>query len=409
MSRTIRVETLAGEAKMNPDDALLALWEAGFTELDSQGDVVRSKRVAEARAVLQIVPPKEQTRIDYWLKQLKMTRIQFSQVLSEMNIILPKNARKLPKGALRKLRRRFPQYKVVTFPDKGSKIPESNVVSHHPSLSPGPPFKWRIIGPVRPIQYLSQEEVLSVHEALVKDFARDKDPIKPHGVRDTNLLSSAVERPQTGLIETRKYPTVEMAGAALLHSIVLNHAFYNGNKRTALVCLLVFLDKNSLMPEFTEDDLFKLTLNLAQHRLVPKHYDHLSDREVIELAEWIRQRSRRINKEERPLSWLKLKRILRYFDCEFDPPKGTGNRINIKRVSKKRSRFGRERDIVLKVPATYRGDGTEVVPYIVKYIRENLELDEQHGYDSVVFYNVGTRPDDFIQKYRTLLRRLARL
>ena len=393
---------------MDPDDVLLALWEAGFQELDSHHDIIRSKRVAEARSVLQIISPKEQTRIDYWLIQLEITREEFGHILMEMGIVLSKKARKLPKGALRKLRRRFPQYKVIEFPNKSHSISESALASGHPSLPPYIPFKWRTIGAIRQIQYLSQKEVISVHEALVEDFAADEDPIKPHGVREMNLLSSAVDRPQTGLADKLKYPTVEMAGAALLHSIVLNHAFYNGNKRTALVCLLVFLDKNSFMPECTEDDLFKLTLSLAQHRLVPRHYDDLADREVIEIADWIRQNSRRISKEEHPLSWLKLKRILRHFNCEIDSVTGVGNRINIRR-SVSRRRFGLTRDLILRVQVAFRGDGTEAVPNTVRHIRAKLELDEDHGCDSVVFYDAGTKPDDFIQRYRTLLRRLARL
>ena len=249
--------------------------------------------------------------------------------------------------------------------------------------------------------------MISIHEALVRNFAKDDDPIRPPGVRDLNLLSSAVERPQTGLINEQKYPTVEMAGAALLHSIVLNHAFYNGNKRTALVSLLVFLDKNSLMPECTEDDLFKLTLSIAQHSLVPQHCEDLADREVIQIAEWILRHSRRISKKENPLSWLKLKRILRNYNCQFEIASGS-NRLNIIRKASKR-RFGRTRDYELRAQVPFRGDGTEAVPTVIKYIRSELDLDEANGYDSITFYNAGNKPDEFIQKYRTLLRRLARL
>ena len=42
-------------------------------------------------------------------------------------------------------------------------------------------------------------------------------------------------RPQTGLGTIDKYPTIEQKAAALLHSLIKNHAFHNGNKRTALV------------------------------------------------------------------------------------------------------------------------------------------------------------------------------
>lgn len=407
MSRAIRVSALAREAKIDDDVALLALWDEGFLEeLDSPEDIIRSRRVAEARAVLKIVSPKEQTKINYWLTQLDISREEFSNILSEMGIILTKDARKLPKGALRKLRRQFPQYEEINLSSKLEPVPDTAVISGYPSMDPSPPFKWRIVGTVRQIQYVTEEEVVSIHNALVQDFEADNDPISPSGVRDYNLLSSALERPQTGMTNERKYPTIEMAGAALLHSIVLNHAFYNGNKRTALVSLLVFLDKNSLMPECTEDDLFKLTLRLAQHRLVPQNFDNLADREVIEIADWIRQHSRRISKEEHPLQWLKLKRILRKYMCEFEPVKGGS--LNLLRMVDKR-RLGRTRKHVLRTQVAFRGDKTEVEPSVIRHIRTKLELDENNGVDSIVFYNAGNKPDDFIQRYRTLLRRLARL
>lgn len=45
----------------------------------------------------------------------------------------------------------------------------------------------------------------------------------------------------------------------------------------------------------------------------------------------------------------------------------------------------------------------------LNHIRQNLQLDEEHGIDSKVFHEAESGPDDFIQHYRTMLRRLARL
>lgn len=196
-----------------------------------------------------------------------------------------------------------------------------------------------------------------------------------------------------------------MAGAALLHSLVLNHAFYNGNKRTGIVCLLVFLDKNLFMPTCSESELFKLTLNVAQHGLVPLHWDNLADREVLKIAEWINKNSRKIQKGDRPLDWLKLKRILKSFDCKFTHA-NVGNRIDISRKVK-RSRFGRKHSDELNASVGFRNDGTEAGINTVHYVRSKLELDEDHGVDSKVFYEAEDEPDDFIQRYRTLLRKLA--
>ena len=288
MARAISLAKLAKEAESDLDDALVTLWEAGFDKLESPNDLIPSNQIAKARLALQVDPPRAQMRVEYWLSRLNIDREEFTQILLDLGTKnLSKNVRMLPKGALRKLRRRYPEIHTT-----GETIPkELETTSTSKALdNPCPPFEWEPIGTQCQVQYISEEDVIAVHavhEALVKDFAADKDPIKPPGLRDRNLLISAVMRPQTGYGNQLKYPTVEMAGAALLHSLVLNHAFHNGNKRTGLVSLLVFLDKNLLMPKCSEKDLFKWTLLVAQHRLVPLHWDNLPDREVLELADWI--------------------------------------------------------------------------------------------------------------------------
>ncbi len=381
---------------MDLEEALVTLWDAGFDDLETGDDVIPAKRANSARTALHIVPTRAQTRIDYWLKSLNITREEFSAELAEIGVELSPRARTLPKGALRKLKRRY------------LLKPASPDAPHEP-LNPCPPFEWATVGKECQITHLSRKDVLAVHDALVRDFAASDDPISPPGVRDENLLISAIERPQTSLGDQRKYPSAEMAGAALLHSIVMNHAFSNGNKRTGLVCLLTFLDKNSILPTCTEDDLFKLTLRLAQHRLVEQHCDQLADREVLEVANWILGNSRSISKGDRPMSWLKLKRILRDFGCSYETAPGKGSRLNIYRTLASESWVKRHRTRKLSIQVAYGGDGTEVERNTVNYVRTNLMLDENHGIDSKVFYEAESEPDDFIQEYRTLLRRLARL
>lgn len=403
MSRAIRLTDLAKEAESDLDDALVTLWDAGFDDLESPNDLIPSNQISKARAALLIDPPREQMKVQYWLSKLSITREEFTQVLLDLGVKnLSQNVRTLPKGALRKLRRKY--LGTHSTEESTEKVHESKLILE-PSRQPCPPFEWKTIGSPCQVQYLSTEDVISIHDALVKDFATDKDPISPPGLRDENLLTSAITRAQTGYGNHLKYPTVEMAGAALLHSLVLNHAFHNGNKRTGLVSLLVFLDKNSLMPEFLENDLFKWTLRVAQHGLVPLQCNDLADREVLKLAEWIEDNSRKILKGDRPIQWYKLKRILHRYKCRYATA-NVGNRIDIYRTVE-RSRLGRKYSRTLRVQAHYRNDGDEIEPNTVHHIRKRLELDEDHGYDSKTFYETAEEPDDFIQKYRTLLRRLA--
>jgi death-on-curing family protein len=226
------------------------------------------------------------------------------------------------------------------------------------------------------------------------------------GPRDEGLLESAVCRQHTSLGEELKYPTIEMAAAALLHSIVNDHPFYDGNKRTGLVSMLVLLDENGIMLESSENDLFKLALRLAQHQVVPTG-GNLSDREALWIAEWIRDRSRNVEKGERPIQWRRLRLVLRGFGSQLEV--GRGNRITVTRTVQEKGRFGRKRLRQLVTRPKYTDDGREASIGVVKRIRRDLWLDDEHGVDSVLFYRTGGPfPSEFIAKYRKTLRRFAR-
>ncbi|MFD5285489.1 type II toxin-antitoxin system death-on-curing family toxin [Streptomyces rubrogriseus] len=62
-----------------------------------------------------------------------------------------------------------------------------------------------------------------------------------HSVRGADLLVSAIERPRTNVFGAELYPTLHEKAAALLHSLVRNHALIDGNKHTAWLAMRVFL------------------------------------------------------------------------------------------------------------------------------------------------------------------------
>lgn len=65
-----------------------------------------------------------------------------------------------------------------------------------------------------------------------------------HGVRDLGLIESAVGRPKATFDGTDLYPDIFTKAAALMHSLLKNHAFVDGNKRTAHAACGVFLKLN---------------------------------------------------------------------------------------------------------------------------------------------------------------------
>ena len=179
------------------------------------------------------------------------------------------------------------------------------------------------------------DEVLGIHNALVLDFARTHDPVDPPGVRNNHLIGSAVFRPQTGLYGILKYPTVETSAAALLCALIHDHPFHNGNKRTALVSTLVFLDENDLVLTCSDDELFRFVLLVAKHKVTKNRRRYFPDYETLAVAEQIYKWARVVSKEERPMTFLKLRPILEGYGCTISI---RSSRALIVREAPKRSR-----------------------------------------------------------------------
>jgi death on curing protein len=89
----------------------------------------------------------------------------------------------------------------------------------------------------RPIEYLDLEDLVRLATRLLGD---------PPPIRDLGLLGSAVARPQTTVFGIDAYPDLWSKAAALLHSVVGNHALIDGNKRLGWLATATFLAINGV-------------------------------------------------------------------------------------------------------------------------------------------------------------------
>jgi death-on-curing protein len=124
--------------------------------------------------------------------------------------------------------------------------------------------------------YLSLEQVLDLHRRQLRLFGGAA------GLRDRGALESAVARPQMTFGGEDLYPEIEDKAAALMHSLVTNHPFVDGNKRVgAHVCLLLPM-VNGVEPTFSPAELTAITLATARGEV-----------NAEALSIWLRQRTRR--------------------------------------------------------------------------------------------------------------------
>ena len=86
-------------------------------------------------------------------------------------------------------------------------------------------------------------------------------------VTDFGLLDAAIARPKSSAFGEDAYPNVKLKAAALLHSIVTNHALVDGNKRLGWLATTVFLDVNGELVDVDHDDAFQLVLDVAEGKV----------------------------------------------------------------------------------------------------------------------------------------------
>ncbi len=89
----------------------------------------------------------------------------------------------------------------------------------------------------------------------------------PDLLLDRGLLESAVARPQQSVGGEDAYPDVHTKAAALLESLVLNHAFVDGNKRTSITAVGLFYSINGWWLTMSQSDMVQLVLDVVEGRL----------------------------------------------------------------------------------------------------------------------------------------------
>ena len=119
------------------------------------------------------------------------------------------------------------------------------------------------------IEYLDLDDLVAAAAVAVG--------VRPE-VRDWGLLESALARPKASVFGEDAYPGLNAKAAALLHSIITNHALVDGNKRLGLVAVLLLYGMNGYDLTATQDERVVLILAIADGGLseVEKIAEHLA-------------------------------------------------------------------------------------------------------------------------------------
>ena len=105
------------------------------------------------------------------------------------------------------------------------------------------------------IEFLDLDDLIDLARALLGE---------PPPIRDVGLLGSAAARPQMSVGGQDAYPDLWTKAAALLHSVVMNHALVDGNKRLGWLAVAVFLELNGVhLTTASNDAAYELVTRVA--------------------------------------------------------------------------------------------------------------------------------------------------
>ncbi|MGB3481564.1 MAG: type II toxin-antitoxin system death-on-curing family toxin [Mycobacterium sp.] len=238
---------------------------------------------------------------------------------------------------------------------------------------------------------LDVADVMQIRTRLLQTHLarRDFGQLEP---LNRGALESAVARQDTGFGNEYKYTRPHEIAASLFYGIAMNHAFENGNKRTALVAALVSLKFNDVvLSNTTQDDLYDMATQVVAHTFpIPNAVDRTVDSEVAALGAWFRARTIRSEPYvDRAVEFPELRKILNSQGCEISTP--NENYVIISRGAQ-------------SMKVGYPREKHTVSVRQVKRIRRSLGFDDL---DSSEFYNLDVSVDEFVHEYSEVLERLA--
>lgn len=128
-----------------------------------------------------------------------------------------------------------------------------------------------------PVHFIPDEIVLAIHTDLLQRYGGKA------GIRDQNLLDSALAQPKVTLGGKYAHKTLFDKAAAYGFHVCMNHPFIDGNKRLAFVLMDIFLQKNGWEIVSNEEEAYSIMMSLASGKLNKK-----------ELASWVKEHASKL-------------------------------------------------------------------------------------------------------------------
>lgn len=116
------------------------------------------------------------------------------------------------------------------------------------------------------------EDILYLHKCSIEDYGG------ADGIRDKGLLDSAIARPFQTFGGEELYPSPIEKAAALIESIIVNHPFIDGNKRTGFLGMVTILLEYEILLKVSKDEAYNFTIKISTGKA-----------DFNEIADWLKR------------------------------------------------------------------------------------------------------------------------
>ena len=107
----------------------------------------------------------------------------------------------------------------------------------------------------------SKEKILLLHKLMIAETGGSA------GVRDMDMLDSAIESAFATFDGKDLYPSKEEKAAAIGYGLISDHAFIDGNKRIGMYIMLTFLEVNGITLSLSDGDIVSAGLSVASGKM----------------------------------------------------------------------------------------------------------------------------------------------
>lgn len=257
---------------------------------------------------------------------------------------------------------------------------------------------------------IDYQDVLKSHYLVADYFLKSGEQGILCGVKNPTLLGSAIGRQHVEWAGQRKWTEQIDLCSTLFFGLVKNHAFHDGNKRTALLTLLHHLYKINRVPISKQSDFEAVTVMVAKgdySSLVYSERELEDDEKILAISKFLRKSTRKSDKNFYALTYKELDEKLKNYGFYLgNEDRGYIDVLQNSAPSLFQKAFGIKGKTRKVVQIGFFGWHRQVTIKAVKSILRETGLTAENGIDSNVFYKDGDPLFKLIDDFHGPLLRL---